>query len=188
MTTPKMKFNPKQTAHIRSIKELIEEMVDAMQTQPWAEGYILPWDKMFLTGGAIASLIQGEKPKDLDFYFTDEQHMLAMRAHLLHQKQYIADVDPKYKEVLGENGKMITANAITMNDSASFITMMWGTPAVIKSNFDYVHCTPHYSLVDRMLYISPKQYTSALHKVLVVNNQSAVKEYRTQKFKERGYT
>lgn len=180
-------FNFTQRGHILSVKKKIQAMVEVMQTREWTDGYILPWDKMYLTGGAIASLIQGEKPKDLDFYFTDEAFMLAMRAHLLHHKQHIADVDPKYKEVLGENGKMITANAITMDDGASFITMIWGTPEQIKSTFDYVHCTPHYSLADKLLYISPKQYTAAVNKVLIVNNESSVKEYRTTKFKERGY-
>lgn len=61
-------------------------------------------------------------------------------------------------------------------------------PQQIKASFDYVHCTPHYSLQDKKLYISPKQYAAAKNKVLIINNAGMVKPYRESKFRERGYT
>lgn len=183
-----MALTEAQASRIRAVKHKIVTNIHAMQNSAWAEPYILPWDKMILTGGAIASLLQGESPKDWDFYFTDELSMTKMRDHLvLTQTQYIKDVDPAYQESVGVNGKLITANAITMKTGASFITMMYGTPKVIKSTFDFVHCTPHYSLADGKLYISESQYDCCVNKKLVVNNASAVKQKRIDKFVARGY-
>ena len=183
-----MMFTNKQTAEILTVKAYIEEHIQRMLQQPWAEPFILPWDNIILSGGCIASLLQGQQPKDWDFYFTDFIMMDRMATHLKGQRQYIADVDPKYLEVLGDNGKMITANAITMKDTSSFITMISGTADQIKMSFDYVHCTPHYSIKEKKLYISPKQYAAGKNKVLLVNNAGLIKEYRESKFRERGYT
>ena len=182
-----MIFTNKQTEDILTVKAYIEEHVDRMLHQPWAEPFILPWEHVILSGGAIASLLQGQQPKDWDFYFTDYNMMDRMANHLKSQREYIADVDPKYLEVLGDNGKMITANAITMKDTSSFITLVAGTAEQIKASFDYVHCTPHYSIKEKKLYISPKQYATAKNKVLLVNNASQIKGYRESKFRERGY-
>jgi hypothetical protein len=182
-------FTNKQSAEILTVKAHIEEHIQRMLQQPWASDYILPWDKVFLSGGAIASLIQGEQPKDWDFYFEDGVYMTAMKNHLTNSaREHIADVDQKYLEVLGDNGKMITAFAVTMKDTSSFITMISGSPEQIKASFDYVHCTPHYSLLDKKLYISPVQYAAAKNKVLTVNNAGMIKPYRESKFRERGYT
>jgi hypothetical protein len=183
-----MSFTNKQTAEILAVKAHIEQHIERMRVQPWAEPFILPWDTIILSGGAIASLLQGQQPKDWDFYFTDFVMMDRMATHLKDQREYIADVDPKYLEVLGDNGKMITANAITMKDTSSFITLISGSSEQIKASFDYVHCTPHYSIKEKKLYISPKQYAAAKNKVLVINNAGQYKGYRESKFRERGYT
>lgn len=184
-----MSFTNKQTVELLTVKAYIEEHIERMFRQPWSEAYILPWDCMFLSGGAIASMIQEQEPKDWDFYFGDFAMMDRMKEHLTDpvHRQHVADVDPKYLEVYGEDGKMITANAITMKDKSSFITMIAGSPEQIKGTFDYVHCTPHYSIVEKKLYISPKQYHAAKEKRLIVNNAGSIKSYREAKFKERGY-
>ena len=144
----------------------------------------LPWDKVYLSGGAIASLLQLEEPKDFDFYFEDLDSMVKFQSHLQMCELFIKDVDSKYGN-FGVNGKMITANAITMDDNNSFITMIAGQPKTIKHCFDYLHCTPHFK--DGKLYISEKQFDAIVNKKLIVNNPSKVKEYRHQKFSERGY-
>jgi hypothetical protein len=180
-----MTFNATERHKIGMVKADILFKMKNMQEEPWFDSN-LPWHKVFLTGGAVASLLQGTQPKDWDFYFEDFDTMYQFKNHLESYKDSIADVDPRYGS-FGTNGKMVTANAITMNNDYSFITMVSGEPEQIKKTFDYVHCKPHYHLRDGNLYISRQQFDAAVNKKLIVNNPNAIKPYRTEKFLQRGY-
>lgn len=180
-------FSDVQKSMILSAKHQIAEKVKDLVAEQWG-AYALPWRDVFLSGGAIGSILRGEAPKDWDFYFRNEKSMNIFKQHLMMYPDRIMKVDEKYKEMLGVDGKMITANAITMDDGSSFITMMHGEPSNLVKQFDYVHCTPYFSLETAKLYISEKQYHACVNKKLIVNNKSAVKPYRTEKFKDRGYT
>lgn len=180
-----MTFSPTQVKHIEYLKGEIKAHINKMRSQSWAK---LPWNYLILSGGVFASILQADKPKDWDFYFTDYDAMMNTKLHLESCKEDIKDVDEEYKDVIGVDGKMITANAITMDDGSSFITMMYGTSDAIKKTFDYVHCTPHYSLSLDKLFISPLQYKACVEKLLYVNNPLAVKDKRINKFIARGYT
>lgn len=179
-------FTEQEIKHIKMVKSTIQKYIDILRTTEWWNGNFD--NDMYLTGGAIASLLQDEKPKDWDFYCKD----LKSNDHLAHWlktigNDHIADVDEKYKEVQGKNGKMITANAITMNNGASFITMLVGSPNDVRKTFDYVHCLPYYELATDTLYISKLQYDCCKNKLLAVNNEKSVKFYRESKFIHRGY-
>lgn len=146
-------------------------------------------DNMFISGGAIASLIQQASVNDWDIYFKDAASEAT--ASTILEKYYrdnIKDVDPKYHDCLGKDGKMITANAITMEDGLQFITMTNGDPKDVRASFDYVHCMPYYDFNRDALYISEKQYDACINKKLIVNNQHVVKPWREEKFLARGYT
>lgn len=184
-TTAEVTFNSTERHKIGMVKADILFKLKNLQEEPWFDSN-LPWEKVYLTGGAIASLLQGTQPKDWDFYFVDDDTMHKFEKHLLAYQESIADVDPRYGNY-GVNGKMITGNAITMNNGFSFIIKVFGEPNEVKRSFDYIHCKPHYHLKDGNLYISRKQYDCAVRKELVVNNPSAVKPYRLHKFLERGY-
>lgn len=177
-------FSELEKKIIFKVKQQISDRFAAFKTKPYYKPE-LPWNKVYLSGGAIASLLQLETPKDWDFYFDDIDTMFLFEKHLRQCELFIADVNDKYGNY-GVNGKMITANAITMDDGNSFITKVSGTPSQVKASFDYVHCTPHF--IDGKLYISEKQFDAIVNKKLIVNNSHAVKEYRHQKFLSRGYT
>jgi len=182
-------FTTNDSLRIQDAKVSIVEHIDGMIAQPWfAPDIAIAWSKVYLTGGAIASLLQGEKPKDWDFYCEDRSTMEDIRSMLLAKKEYVKNVDEKYTEVYGQDGKMITSQAITMDDGSSFITCLTGKPEVIKSSFDYTHCMAHYYLTTKTLYISPATYQAAVNKRLVPNNTANIKEWRTKKFLDRGYT
>ena len=182
-------FTDADRALILHVKDKIQQHIDVMVQQPWMKSlHTLNWDKVYLTGGAIASLLQGETPKDWDFYCEDDMTMRRIKHDLLKDTQYIKDVTENYKEKYGLDGKMITAQAITMTDDSSFITMITDYPGAMKKTFDYVHCTPHFHMTTQKLYISPFQFKCAKEKKLVVNNYKNIKEWRTQKFLDRGYT
>lgn len=182
-------FSHQENTKIMYVKTKIQAHVSKMKKEPWAEGYILPWNQMILSGGAIASLLQNDVPNDWDFYFTDELMMASMKSHLEAKArwEHIKDVDEKYQNVTDPHGKMITTNAITMKDDSSFITMFAGPTDFIKSTFDYVHCTPHYDMATDLLHISIKQYRACVDKVLWVNNEKSITTKRCDKFLKRGY-
>jgi hypothetical protein len=177
-------FSDKEKAIILHVKSRIAARFDDFKRKPYYNPE-LPWDKVYLSGGAIASMFQLEEPNDFDFYFENSVAMTQFQNHLMKCELFIKDIDNNYKDSIGANGKMVTANAITMDDNNSFITMVAADPKRIKSTFDYVHCTPHYK--DGKLYISEKQFDAIVNKKLIVNNPSMVKEYRRQKFLKRGY-
>lgn len=177
-------FTSEEKEKILSAKQKITTRVSAFKKSPYYNPD-LPWDKLYLSGGAICSLIRGEEPKDWDWYFKDLDAMNQFQQHLKNCELFIKNIDDKYGDY-GVNHKMITANAITMDDNNSFITMIAAEPETIKKTFDYVHCTPHFE--SGMLYISKKQYNACVQKKLIVNNPNMLKEYRRQKFLSRGWT
>lgn len=182
-------FTDEQKKNIYSVKSVILLYFENFKAQPWYDSN-LPWNKVYLSGGAIASLFQNEKPKDWDLYFEDDSTQSIFHEHLTSSsiKEYIEDVNEKYQEYLGVDGKMITSNSITMKGGDSFIICMNGKPKDVKQKFDYLHCTPHYDIMNMKLYISHKQYQAIVNKKLIVNNKSSITKHRKIKFIERGYT
>lgn len=177
-------FSEEYQKKIKNAKLKIESAIGTFQIKYSA----LPWQDMFLTGGAIASILQGEKPNDWDFY--SKNSFTSVRVGDIVISRYmdsVKGVPEKYQSFIGENGKVITAKAITMEDTAQFITCMSGLPNEIKKTFDYVHCTPHYDIQEGNLYISEKQLDAILNKKLMVNNYGALKTWRQDKFERRGY-
>jgi hypothetical protein len=155
-------------------------------------GSKIDWSKLYVAGGAFASMLQGDVPKDVDIYCSDEKYADKLKSELT-TKHYIEIADAsQYREYYDENGKMVSEWAITMKNTASFIFRNSGEPKSIKSTFDFVHTTPHYEFqtsqeVD-LLYISPLAYHCAVNKLLIPNNPKTVTPARIEKFKSRGYT
>jgi hypothetical protein len=145
--------------------------------------------KMFVSGGVFASLLQGEKPNDIDVYFTEEDAMNKL-TNIIKKNHwdYIKSVSENYREYIGIDGKLITENAITLIDDVQLITKTYGTPEEIRKTFDFVHCTPYYSLADDKLYISRQQYDAIIKYELINVSPIAPVPRRVDKFVKRGYT
>lgn len=176
--------------NVMDAKRECQKTVALAKAQPWGEH--LPWSQIYICGGFIASHLQKQKPKDVDFYFESDDAMDKATAILLDPSgkftHHIADVDPKYRETIGRDGKMITEWAITMKTGHSFITKHWGEPKELKSTFDYVHCCAHYEIATDQLFISEAQYLAIVNKRLMVNNPLTFTNKREEKFLLRGYT
>lgn len=142
----------------------------------------------FVSGGCIASLLQGDQVKDFDMYCTNKVVLDRLVDELCKSSGLIADVGENYREYIGKDGKYVTENAITLTNKAQIIIIKSGSPETVRSTFDYVHCTPYYSGAKNKLFISRKQYDACINKKLIVNNQSSVTKHREHKFIERGYT
>lgn len=145
----------------------------------------------FVSGGCVASWLQGESPKDVDVYFIDED--LAKRVIELYTNDpsYMNEVavfNEKYREIKGHPGGMcITENAVSLKDGIQLIIKHYGEPKELRKTFDFVHCMPYYDSRDDRLYISREQYNCCVNKTLVINNTSALTTWREDKFKKRGY-
>lgn len=143
-------------------------------------------DDMFLSGGAIASLLQAQEPKDWDVYFKTQSTQNVVLDHFkIEQEDEIADYDEKYRDFGGN--KIVTENATTLKNGIQLITKHNGQPQDIRSTFDFVHCMPYYELSSDTLYISREQYDLCVGKILKINNPKAVTRWRQSKFEERGY-
>ena len=149
------------------------------------------YDDMFLSGGAIASLIQNGEVNDWDVYFTNpltQKVVIDLFTTDYHLSNDIAVVDEKYREVTGGDGRCITENAMTLKNGIQLITKHNGTPDEIRETFDFVHCKPYYHFGKDQLFISKEQYDLCHNKKLKVNNQKNVTPWRISKFEQRGYT
>ena len=147
------------------------------------------YDDMFLSGGAIASIIQGKFPNDWDVYFTNaETQKAVIDLFMADHPVEIAVVFEKYREVYDHDGKLITENAMTLKNDIQFIIKHSGTPEEVRKTFDFVHCLPYYHFGKDLLFISKEQYDLCHDKKLKINNMKSVTTWRQSKFEQRGYT
>lgn len=184
-------FSRDETNEILAVKNDIKTYVNGTKhLYGWPKNIFHTPEHFYISGGAIASMLNKEVPKDFDVYCRDQKAGDAVRELLTRQyTAQIKDVDEKYREVdcWKVPGKMVTEKSITMNNNMSFIVMHYGEPSEIKATFDFLHCTPHYDIADDKLYISRAQYDSIKSKTLVVNNPDRVVMHRIEKFTTRGW-
>ena len=177
-------FTSEEIEHIHSVRNKIITITSGFL----AKYHSFPWSNMFLTGGSIASLLQNETPNDYDIYCEDDTTCANVKRLIEnYHLDDVKDVDPAYMYVMGENGKMITHNAISMKDGTQFIVCSSNSVESTKGTFDFIHCCPHYDFNENKLYISKRQYYAIVNKLLITNCESNVKDKRVQKFIDRGY-
>jgi hypothetical protein len=177
--------NPEQASLIRKTKDILQKDLNSLLEI--FGPYEKKLDGWFVSGGCIASLLRGEKPNDYDIYFSNKEtmdHVVSLITQSPDLLQHVEDVDQKYRDLMGKDGKCITENAITMKNGLQFITKHYGN---IRKTFDFVHCMPVYKFSDRRLHISEEQYECCTKKILKVNEQISVTDVRIAKFEALGY-
>ena len=145
-----------------------------------------------LSGGCFASLYRNEPVNDYDLWCTDVAGSNRIQEHLsrynnldvMGKEIKIKDVNPNYNDNFVD-GKIVTANATTLKNKLQFITNVNFEDA--RNSFDYLHCTIFYDLSHDKLYMSRSQCDSLHNKTLIPNNTSMIKEYRREKFINRGW-
>lgn len=178
-------FMLEETASIRQAKVACRAAIQAGMATRW--GKDLPWNEYYITGGFIASTLQHETPKDIDIYIKTSEASAKTLEILMQHTDAIKEASEGQYPGLQINGKLVTANAITMETNHSFITKMSGDPATVRKTFDYVHTCAYYDVFTDTLYISRAQYDAIIQKRLLVNNFAAIKLEREAKFLKRGY-
>lgn len=178
-------FNDIELIEIERVKTEIREKLKSFKF-PTEVSKLLR--KSILTGGASASLFNGEKVKDWDIYLTDANDIKVFEALIPDLLDMIEDIDEKYG---GSNlatihkGKLVTARAVTFKNGVQIITMH---SADARKSFDYIHAMPYFDLQTMTYHISRRQYVSIKRKILIKNpNGQEPASYRTSKFLERGW-
>lgn len=179
-------FTKSEEDHIIHAKNDIRDYVKSYKERYYPN---MPWVSIFLSGGAITSILRNEKINDFDFYFkTELSKKIGTETLVLMYNDRIKEYDPKYAAGTNQSGKLMTNNAVTMFDGAQFITCRYGQPAEIKLSFDFIHCCPHYDIDKDQLYISKAQYDAIMNKKLVYCDPvKMAKSFRLHKFIDRGW-
>lgn len=141
-----------------------------------------------VSGGCSASIFHAQEPNDYDLYFKTQEALDKFNATFIANKKIyniVKDVNLNYMNTT-VNGKLITAQVVTLFNDIQLITM--GTIDMIHT-FDFVHCKPFYDLSENRYFISKKQYDSIKHKRLIVNPSAdkPAEVWRLQKYKDRGW-
>jgi hypothetical protein len=141
-----------------------------------------------LSGGATASLLHNEEPKDWDLYFKTHEEMTKFFMLIKDNKEiqeYVADINEKYMDTI-INGKLVTVNAVTFKNKLQVIIKQTHNMRIM---FDFVHCLPYYDIETDKFFISKIQFNSIKHKKIVFNpnREDNVSAHRVEKFKQRGW-
>jgi hypothetical protein len=145
-----------------------------------------------LSGSCISSIYHGEEPKDYDFWLkpTPFLKVEAIRQNII--ENYSADILDISENYGGAGAKgapypCVTANAITFKNKFQLITLADYYTA--RKDFDLVHCMPYFDFADDKFFISEQQFRIIQQKKLVPQNPGRIiPVYRTEKFKNRGWT
>lgn len=186
-------FTPLEQTKILNAKESVKKALEDfnLTVGKLNAGTFKMHEHYFVSGGCIGSLLRAEIPKDYDVYFVNETVANDV-VNLYKSDEYkneIEVIEEKYRDVVtNQNGLCITENAMTLKNKVQVILKHYGTPEVVRATFDYVHCLPYYDPYTDKLYISRIQYDCCVNKKLIPNNGNTPEQWRTEKFKNRGYT
>ncbi len=153
---------------------------------------ILLMNDCILSGSSISSIYHGEEPKDYDFWMKPKPFLKveAIRQNIIEKySDDILDISDNYggAGAKGAPHPCVTANAITFKNKFQLITLADYYTA--RKDFDFVHCKPYFDFKEDKFVISERQFSIIQQKRLVSNNPGRIiAVYRTEKFKNRGWT
>lgn len=152
-------------------------------------------ENTIITGGAIVSLLLGEKVNDFDLYFTNKITVLKVMQY--YKKKLVKDdianemiqiedekfndsdhgrvkfripsagiVKPKKKLKRKFYPEIITDNAISLSNEIQLILRFYGPPEQIHKNYDFVHVKSYWLSKNGRLYLNPDSLEAILAKEL----------------------
>lgn len=172
-------FSKEQIDIIKNAKAYVEEAIP-----DWVKSnaYVV------VAGGCFASRMQFEKVKDIDIFVLGHSDPIeqtrmheAIKRKMLFSMPAIDDKTDSYARGNDAVKEVWTDNERKMQ----FIFTNHKSRQDLIADFDYVHCMTSYHL--HKLYITRQTYDAIISKHLIVNNKKNIREWRTQKFTDRGY-
>jgi hypothetical protein len=115
-----MELTPFDNEKILTAKRWLLGFHQECWREKWG-GKDFPWENFYVAGGAIASLLQGETPKDVDIYCDSDSVSKKMMQELITIHRKDIKETKEYREFYAEDGKMVSEWAVTMKNGASFI-------------------------------------------------------------------
>jgi hypothetical protein len=91
----------------------------------------------FLAGGAIASLVNHQIPKDYDLFFTSDHNLAKFKAIIRVTDQKYIETDNAITFEFEKKDSYITLNV-------QFIKVNVGSPEKVVKSFDFFHCMNYY--------------------------------------------
>lgn len=148
-------------------------------------------NKCVLSGGCFASLLTGHLVNDWDLWCLDDADIPEMLRLLDSYTKEEADEvpveNPAYMNQFVD-GKIVTANAVTLKNRVQFIKLT--NFATAKKSFDFEHCRVSYIPATDTLYMSKMQFDSIINKKLIPTGDTKLVagSRRMEKFYGRGWS
>lgn len=158
------------------------KMMDFASNIPNDEIRDLIIENGIVAGGAIASIIQGDTPKDYDTFITNKEALGKI-------KGYYHDLKKSNTTGVNYGIQFISESAITLFGDIQIVTSVCGTEAEILETFDFLHCKALYNLREDKVYIPDFVLKEIKEKQLIYtgNKYPLMALWRVRKFLMRGY-
>jgi hypothetical protein len=152
----------------------------------------------FVAGGAIASLLQGEKVQDYDVYFRNETTCRAVGDYYAAKLALYPALpfDPHHPFAAAQPTEPIrplakTDNCIYLSNHMQVMTIFPGEPDWLVAQYDLVHCMGYFTARDQRLVVSAEARHAILTRTLRYRPghfAPILSLLRLPKFFARGYT
>jgi hypothetical protein len=174
-------------------------------------------ENIIVTGGAIGSLLTGQKVNDYDLYFTNKDDATRIARHytsLLPCNTAIDVVRRPVETLYGEEDdvlqiviassgqwvredecddpyhvKFVSQNAITLSDDIQLVTRFVGTPEYIHRHFDFRHATNYYCFKTNRMHLNVEAMADLMNHTLFYQGSlyPLASLFRLRKFLARGW-
>lgn len=189
-----------ETNRIREAKKHFSGLREELKVFLRELCYPAAYNHCFISGGSIASVIQGERVNDYDLYFDSEdiaEHFKTMFSNLRFCMEHkVVTSSDKPKAYDGPH-VFVTGNAVTipmkLQTKLQIIFSKWGSPMEVINTFDFEYCRSIYIPWKDELWINRSIYKCITEKALKMGGAPFVKLHqyveptRIKKFAERGY-
>lgn len=167
---------------------------------------------MYITGGAIVSLLNNEEPNDYDYYFTNKEDLITVSQYFINKmnqklnnkielREELEEEEGRVKAFIESSGVakikykkgyqpfIVTSNAITLSDDVQIVIRFYGEPDQVHEYYDFVHCTNYFIPHKNELVLPQGALQSILTKELtyVGSKYPLASIVRTRKFIQRGF-
>jgi hypothetical protein len=156
-------------------------------------------DEAYVAGGAIASLLLDEPVQDYDVYVREEATAQAVKAYYeeFFRRHPAPPFDPRHPFIAAPaltepcRPLAMTANAVYLSYCIQLMTIFYGEPAWMVSNYDFHHCSGYYTAREgRLVVLEETRQAIAARSLRYRPGRTfpMLSVLRLPKFIARGYT